>query len=233
MKTQKVSKYTNKLIKLKLIQTKTYIKKQYINNLKLEDIQYRLKKIFYIIYKYHVYNKKILFIGTPFDINYQISNLLKTTNHIFVPNSIWIKGILSNKKLCFKHLLKDEKNSKNKISELLLKLKKNVDLIVILKELNNEDILNEGYVARIPVIVLNNNFNAILNKPSYKVPGNFNFIAKKIRDNLFYSMLVSVIKKADKYKNLFIKSETFKTPNQFYNKHKKKFNIFKKNTKYK
>jgi ribosomal protein S2 len=233
MKTQKVLKYKNKLIKLKLIQTKTYIKKQYINNLKLEDIQYRLKKIFYIIYKYHIYNKKILFIGAPFDINSQISNLFRITNHIFIPNSIWIKGILSNKKLCFKHLFKDEKNSKNKISELLLKLKKNVDLIIILGELNNEDILNESYIARIPVITINSNFNATFNKPSYKVPGNFNFITKKIRDNLFYSMLVAVLKKADKYKYLFIKSETFKTSNQFYYKHKKKFNNFRENTKYK
>jgi ribosomal protein S2 len=236
MKTEKVFHYQNKLIKLKLIQTKTYIKKQYITNIKLEDIQSRLKKIFYIIYKYHICNKKILFIGAPFNFNSQINNLFKTTNHIFIPYSMWIKGALSNKKLGLKHLLEDEKTSKNKMSELLLKLKKNIDLIVVLDEFQNKDILNEGYISRIPVIVLNSNLNIIFNKPSYKVPGNFQFIYKKIRDNLFYSMLISTLKKGDKYKYLFCKSEALKSAklkvnNRFY-KHNKS-STFSGNSKYK
>jgi ribosomal protein S2 len=226
MKTEKVLKYQNKLIKLKLVETKTYIKKQYIINIKLEDIQYRLKKIFFIIHKYHVYNKKILFIGAPFNFNSQINNLFKTTNHIFIPHSTWIKGALSKKKLCLKHLLDDEK-----MSELLVKLKRNVDLIIILDdELPNEDILNEGYISRIPIILLNSNLNIIFNKPSYKVPGNFHFGSKKIRDNLFYSMLISTLKKGDKYKCLLKKQPSiFKSPVKFksFNYKHKKFNIIR------
>jgi ribosomal protein S2 len=225
MKIEKVFKNRNKLIKLKLIQTKTYIKKQYITNIKLEDIEYRLKKIFHIIYKYHTCNKKILFIGTPFNFNSHISRVFKAMNHIFIPHSVWIKGALSNKKLCFKHLLEHEKTSKNKMAELLLKLKRNIDLVVVLDELNNEDILNEGYISRIPIILINSNLNIIFNKPSYKVPGNFHFALQKIRDNLFYSMLVSTFKKGDKYKYLFnkyaatIKPPKFKRFNKFYKNH--------------
>jgi ribosomal protein S2 len=222
VKTEKISKHKNKFLKLKLIQTKTYIKKQYTNNITLEDIQYRLKKIFFIIYKYHIRDKKILFIGTPFRFSFKINNFLKNTKHIFIPDSIWIKGALNNKKPNFKYFFKHEKTSKDKISELLLKLKKNIDLVILFDELKNSDVLNESYIARIPIIALNSSLNIILHKPSYKIPGNFQFVSKKIRDNLFYSMLIATLKKGSTYKNTVNKALSLKaSKSKVFNRHNK------------
>jgi ribosomal protein S2 len=202
MKIQNLTLKKNKVLKLKLIQTKVYNKKQYLNNIKIEDIEFRLKKIFYIIYKYHIFNKRILFVGNPLKLNIEIQKILKNTKHIFVPNSIWISGALSNKKYYYTYLSKNQQNINNKISEILFKLKKNINLVVILNENSNLDILNEAYIARIPVISINSDLNMHFNKPSYKVPGNFQFVNKKIRDDFFYSLLLSTLKKGNKNKFL-------------------------------
>ena len=85
--------------------------------------------------------------------------------------------------------------TKNKISEILLQLKKSIDLIVILEESNNLNVLDEGYVSRIPIISINCNLDIQHNKPSYKIPGNFQFSNKKLLDNFFYSLLISTFKK--------------------------------------
>ena len=196
MKIKKIPQRRNKLVKLKLIQTKIYTKEQYLENIKIEDIEYRLKKICYLIYKYNVFNKRILFVGLPFNITLKLQELIKNTKHIFIPNSVWISGAISNKNTDFSNLLKNKNTTKNRISELLFQLKKNIDLVIIINDSDNSnDILNEGYVARIPVVMLNTNLNICFNKPSYKVPGNFKFVNKKIRNNLFYSLLISTLKK--------------------------------------
>jgi ribosomal protein S2 len=211
MKIQQLNTNRNKIIKLKLIQTKIYDKKQYLNNIRIEDIEFRLKKIFYIIYKYHIFNKRILFIGTPLNLNAEIQNLLTNTKHIFIPKSIWIPGTLSNKKYYYTYLSKNQKNINSKISEILFQLKKNIDLIVILNESSNLDILNEAYISRTPIISINSNLDIHFNKPTYKVPGNFNFIDKKIRDDFFYSILISTLKKGNRKKHSM---KYFKTKNK-------------------
>lgn len=226
MKIEKISKYQNKLLKLKLIQTKTFNKKQYLNNLKIEDIEYRFKKIFYIIYKYHIFNKRILFVGAPFNITFQLKNKLKNTKHIFIAKSIWIRGAINNKKSCFKNFYNNSTIKTNNLSELLLQLKKNIDLIVIFNEQENINIINEGYIARIPIISLNINLISKDQKSNYKVPGDFQFNKKKIRDNFFYFLLVSTLKKKilrhypKFYKNLNI----YKTKKNFRNFKHKHFN---------
>ena len=50
MKIKKIINHKNKLLKLKILQTKIYTKNQRINNIKIEDIEYRLKNILHIIY---------------------------------------------------------------------------------------------------------------------------------------------------------------------------------------
>jgi hypothetical protein len=44
MKIKNIIKYKNKLLKLKLIKTKIYKKKDQLTNTRIEDIEYRLKK---------------------------------------------------------------------------------------------------------------------------------------------------------------------------------------------
>jgi ribosomal protein S2 len=197
MKVKRIVKYQNKLLKLKLIKTKVYKKKNHFNNLRIEDIEYRLKKALRIIYKYHTNNKKILFIGTPIHIGKKIKYILKNTEHSFIPESTWINGIITNQASCFKYLSKNSKASNNKIPELLFKLKNKSDLIVVFNKLSDSTALNEGYVSRIPIISLNGNLDILETKSAYKIPGNFTFTKKKIRDNFFFSLLIATFKKAN------------------------------------
>lgn len=88
MKIKKIVSYNNKLLKLKLIQSKIYNKNYIINNIKIEDIQFRLKKAFYIIYKYHVLKKKILFVGTYWRASKNLKKVLKNTKHFLVPEIV-------------------------------------------------------------------------------------------------------------------------------------------------
>jgi ribosomal protein S2 len=194
---KKINLYKNKLIKLKLIQTKTY-KKNYNNFIKIEDITSRLKKALHIIYHYHINNKRIVFIGTPLNIIYKFQKLLKTTKHILIPESIWVSGLLTNQKTCFKHLSKNPKFTENKTSKVLFQLKKKIDLIVVLNFMYNQEAINEAYLSYIPSISLNCDLKILNNISSYKIPGNFKFTKKKVRDILFYSILAATFKKAQR-----------------------------------
>jgi ribosomal protein S2 len=99
MKIKNIIKKQNKLFQLKLIQTKIYKKSDSfsIANLKIRDIEYRLKKGLQIIYTYHLYNKKILFIGNSSTIKIKLRELLKNTKHTFITNYLWLNGIITNK----------------------------------------------------------------------------------------------------------------------------------------
>ena len=100
MKIKNIIKYKNKLLKLKLIKTKIYKKKDQLTNTRIEDIEYRLKKVLHVIYKYHTNNKRILFIGVPVHTDKETKNLINSTRHTFIPESAWVNGIITNKVSC-------------------------------------------------------------------------------------------------------------------------------------
>lgn len=197
MKINKITKYQSKLVKLKLIKTKIYKKNDY-HFIKIEEIISRLKKALHIIYKYHINNKRILFVGTPIHIEEKLKNLIKNTRHTYIPESVWMNGVLTNQQSCFKYLLKNQQSINRKISTILFKTKKKSDLIVILDSSVNPNALSEGYLTRTPVISLNLHLDNSDIKSSYKVPGNFKFTHKKARSNFFYSILSATLKKAQK-----------------------------------
>lgn len=194
MKLISTKTYKNKILKLKLIQTKIY-KKSYNNFVKIEDISSRLKKSLNIIYNYHINNKKILFVGTPVNLPTTLKRLFKKTNHMFVPESVWISGILTNREACLEYLSKKPKSVDNKTSEILFQMKKQSDLIVVLDFFSNQKPIIEAYLAKIPLICLNCNLNILNSNLSYKIPGSFKFKTKKVRDVLFYSILSAIFKK--------------------------------------
>lgn len=198
MKLKRTSLYKNKVLKLQLVKTKIFDKKQYLNNIKLEDIEYRLKKALHLIYKFHIKNKKIAFIGTPVILTPNFRSLFKTTNHAIIPESIWMNGILTNQSSSFRYLSKDQKTAK--LLEILFQLKRKSDLIVICDSSINAVALEEGYVAKIPIISFGNNFSITNNKSSYKIPGNFNSKVQIFRNNFLFSILLATLKKADKTK---------------------------------
>lgn len=210
MKINKITKYQSQLIKLKLIKTKIQ-KKNGHNFIKIEDIISRLKKSLHIIYKYSTNNKRILFVGTPLHLDEKLKNLVRKTKHTYIPESIWMNGILTNQQSCFKFLLKNQKSINRKISTTLFQMGEKSDLIVILDSSINFNALNEGYLTRTPVISLNANISDI--KSSYTVPGNFKFTDKKVRNNFFYSILSATLKKAQiNYESQKHKKNTAKKP---------------------
>jgi ribosomal protein S2 len=198
-------KIKNKLIKLKLIETKIYNNK-HNTSLKISDITIRLKKALNIIYQYHIQNKKILFVGTSNEFNKNFKKILKNTKHILLPKSIWMNGILTNTNSSYKYLFKNQNVINNKFHKTITQLNKKINLIVILDSYYKNNILNEGYLANIPIIFLGNDLNTTNNfKSVYNVPGNFNFLKKKIRVHFLYIILISLLKKINNIKNNFNK----------------------------
>jgi ribosomal protein S2 len=202
MKIKKIQHNHSKLLKLKLIKSKILKKDHIIKNLTVESIESRLKKALKIIYSYHINNKKILFVGNSLNINKEIVKLLQNTNHIFIPKSAWIAGIITNTNPSFKFLLKKSVDL-TKISQRVLQLKKKSDLVVIMDQNLDLIALEESYSSKLPVITLNSNLNPFDNKSSYKVPGNFIFSKNKLKNNFFYSILLSTLKKSNLQKKKF------------------------------
>jgi len=203
MKIKKVEKYSSKLLKLQLLKTKTFSKKQYPQNISIEDIECRLKTALQILYKYNINNKRIAFVGTPHNISRDTAFLLKTTKHILIPELAWVNGILTNQTSSFKFLISNQKRINSKLSEALFKLKKRVDLVVILDKFTNTHALNESYDARIPVISLNNEIDLTDSKSVYKVPGNFKFTGKTSKNSLFFSVLLASLNSKFKLKKTY------------------------------
>lgn len=197
MKLKKINLNKSKILKLKLVQTKIY-KKNYKSFIKIEDISSRLKKALNIIYNYHINNKRIIFIGTPINETSKLKKLLEKTKHIVIPESIWITGIFTNQKVCFEYLTKNSKFVGNKTFEVLFQLKKKSDLIVVLDFFSNQKAAIETYLARIPLISLNCDFKVSNDTSTYKIPGNFKFTKKKVREMFFYSLLKATLKKGPK-----------------------------------
>lgn len=85
MKIQSLLVKQSMLLKFKLIKTKIFNKKNIFVHLKIEDVECRLKKGLQVIHKYHVNDKKILFVGDYSLVEEVIlKKLLKYTKHVFV-----------------------------------------------------------------------------------------------------------------------------------------------------
>lgn len=202
MKTEILKNNKHKLLKLKLIKSKILKKKHFLNDITLENIELKIKKALYLIYLYHLNNKRILFVGNPLNINKELTKFFIKTKHIFIPKSSWIAGVITNQYSSFKSHFKQESQI-NKISKRLLQLKKKGDLIVIIDQQVEMQTLNESYIAKLPVISINNNLTSFDEKSNYKIPTNLVSSKNKINNNLFYSLLLTTLKKAQLVKKKF------------------------------
>ena len=214
MKITTLNIHKTKLFRLKLIKTKVYKNEKTFNYLLLKNMETRLKKALHVIYKFHVANKKILFIGTPLKLDNQIKQLLKNKKHSFIPETVWMNGIITNSKPSFKYLLKRHAVANDKTSKFLFNLKIRIDLIVVLNENLNLTALKESSLKKVPTISLNSNYNlSNINLSTYKVVGDFNFVKKPIRNNTFFLLLNSLLKRAEQLKkktNADFKGNQFK-----------------------
>jgi ribosomal protein S2 len=193
----KPKKIVSKLLRLRLIRFKVLKKKHYFKYLTLNDIESRIKKALYIIYVYHIYRKKIIFVGSPLKISKNLADLFKKTKHIFIPTSAWIAGVISNQYSSFKSRFKNEQGIIESAKELL-RFKEESDLVVLIDPVFSKALI-ESYQARLPLISLNTDPNIFDEKPSYKIPGDL--VASKkseINNSVFYDLLISILKKARK-----------------------------------
>jgi ribosomal protein S2 len=203
MKIKKVK--IKQLLKLNLLKSKVYeqpIKKMKFNNLidaNLNQIVVDIKKVLQIIFQYHKADKRILFLGFP---NKLESRVNQSTKHIAIPKNFNIQGVISNYN---SKSFKSDRNSnqawlKNSSKFLLPKLSKKLDLIVLFNHDNNETILSEAGVAKIPVIFFGTNFGS-QNFASYKVEGNFKNVLIGSNKNVFFiglNFLFKTFKKLSK-----------------------------------
>ena len=208
---KKIRKQKNKLIQLQIL--KTYYNRKssnFENNLK--QIQIHLNKISNIIYKYHLTNKKILFLGLPKD----FKKTIKNTKHLLIPEFAWFNGLLNNR-------LNEKSNISLNTFKLLTSLRKKIDLIVIANFKSKSTAIKESYIARIPVITMNHKLSFSNYKTTYTAISNYSLINEKMEpNNLFFSIIKATLNKAKKIKKIS-KIENLKTSKKtkFYKKFKK------------
>lgn len=147
---------SRQILLLYLLKSKTnefFSEKKNLNTLSESccvEILVNFKKSLRILFNYHSKKKKILFIGLPTFLSFEINNF---TRHVALSKYDNLpKGILNVSK--YKDVII---NVKNYLLEK--KMNKKPDLIVLLEHVNANDIVEKSYVAKIPIIVVNTHFD--------------------------------------------------------------------------
>lgn len=213
----------NKIIKLHLLKSKIYLNSFLENKINtLELIELYFKQALKIIYLYHLNYRKILFIGFPLINKKKFIKIMKSTNHCFIPETLWINGFFSNKFSVEKNYINKKnlydinkkKNTKLKKFNYLFNVKINPDLIVLFQKNLNINMVKECSKLKIPIVSFGNCFS--IQKISYEIPGNYNYRLKRLI--IIYNLLLYTI-----FKKSFKKS--FKKISHIIRK--KKVNKFK------
>lgn len=182
----RVKKY--KLMRLYLAKYEAYKQKgstSVISDSVLDRLEIGLKKVLFIIYQYHIYNRRILFIGLPHSTDKKFLDVLSKSNHIFVPRFGWKRGLLGNKDSLSKKSLNFSSLKK------FFNIKDNPHLIVIFNEEKLSNIIPECQKLYIPVIYFGS-VNEELEGLTYLVEGSF--VNRKIK-NFFQFLIYSILKK--------------------------------------
>ena len=189
MKVKKTVIKHSMFLKLKLIKTKMYLKKESHLNLKIEDVECRLKKGLQVIFKFHASRKKILFVGNLSSAEETaVKKLLKNTRHVFVPEYLWLNGSILNSNVSPTYI------SKCSLAQKTSGLKNNNHLTVVLNSFIS-DFKIENYKAKIPTIALSNHLDIFDATFSYKILGNLVMGNKKVKSHLFLILLQSFLRK--------------------------------------
>jgi len=100
MKLKKIRIKKYKLMRMYLTKYEAYIKDNsfmFVSDNVLDRLEISFKKALFIIYQYHIYDKRILFIGLPYSRERKILRVFLNSNHIFIPRSVWQQGLIGNK----------------------------------------------------------------------------------------------------------------------------------------
>lgn len=165
----KIRKLKSKqILSLYLLKSKTYeqvIAKNSSNVLVKEcltEILVSFKKALQIIFQYNAKNKLILFIGLPDNLRHKINKL---TSHKALPKQSNLQNVISNGF----QLDEGNKNLKEMIGNFQ---NKKPALIVINDHNDMESIVKESFLAKVPVIYINTNYDkkSFFYNNVYKVP---------------------------------------------------------------
>ena len=206
MKVSKVKNRNFKLFKYNLLKLQIYSNKPFLDTINLsnnvlEQIEAYLKQALKIIFEYHIWQFKILFIGFPVVSKMKQMKLVHFTNHDFITEKSWINGIFRNRFSILTYLKLIQSQSFSKSIKLLLTVKTKPHLVVIFNQKIEISMINEFYKAGIPILSFNWDFLKTF-KIAYKTLGSFNFVERNIRLTfffLFYSLLKKTpLKKKEK-----------------------------------
>lgn len=207
MKVDRIKNQNYKLFKYNLLKLQIYSNEPFLITTNfstsiLEQIEAYLKQILKIIFEYHVYQFKILFIGFPIVSKTRQMKLINFTNHNFISEKSWISGIFKNRFsiLTYLKLIQSQKFSKN--LKLLLTVKTKPHLVVIFNQKVEISAINEFYKIGIPILSFNWDFSNVF-KITYKTIGNYTFSNKNIKLTfffIFYSLLKKNTNKKENWK---------------------------------
>ena len=198
MKVDRIKNQNYKLFKYNLLKLQIYSNEPFLITTNfstsiLEQIEAYLKQILKIIFEYHVYQFKILFIGFPIVSKTRQMKLINFTNHNFISEKSWISGIFKNRFsiLTYLKLIQSQKFSKN--LKLLLTVKTKPHLVVIFNQKVEISAINEFYKIGIPILSFNWDFSNVF-KITYKTIGNYTVSNKNIKLTFFF-IFYSLLKK--------------------------------------
>ena len=167
-------------------------------NVTIRDIMLNFKKSLNLIFKYHKNNKRILFIGNPKRIEEKINNNTIHTSIANYEKNILNNGLITNNFIANSIKLNKYLFKNNKF--ILSKLLKKPELIVIFKQQQNNQLLKESTISKIPIIEFNHNLKRNNWQYNYNIPGNLNFTENKIVDNIYFIVFNSLLNRVYKQK---------------------------------
>lgn len=171
----------------------------------LLKIKNYIKKSLLIIYKYHYWNKKILFVGFPNSENIKYNILFNKTNHFFIPQGIWMNNILFNYYQIVKTIKKKlfvKNNYKNINFSEIYNIKQIPDLIVLYNQTNETKALKEILKLKIPLITFLHSSDKS-DQIDYKIPGGF----QNLKSEKFCYLVLKSILTLPKFKQINKKNE--------------------------
>ncbi len=198
MKVNKIKNKNYKLFKYNLLKLQIYSNRSFVNNTNfsnsiLEQIEIYIKQVLKIVFEYHLYQFRILFIGFPIVSKIKQIKLIYLTNHDFISEKSWISGIFRNRFSILTYLKLIQSKNFSKSLQLLLTVKTKPHLVIIFNRKIETSMINEFYKAGIPILSFNWDFLNI-SKITYQVLGSFNFDKINIKLTFFY-LFYSLLKK--------------------------------------
>lgn len=147
--------YSKQILKLHLLKHKIHENgfssdnSEFITNNTLNQTLINFKKILQIIFRYHIKNRRILFVGLPKKLELRI---IKSTQHVAISDHFDLTNIFSVSSKIERST--DRKMQLSLVSFLLPKLSRKPDLIVLVSHKKTENFLKDCSTLKIPIINL-------------------------------------------------------------------------------